>query len=197
MKIYDISQAVFGCEVYQGDKPPTKREDKSIANGDLYNLTYFEMCAHNGTHIDAPLHFLDGGDTVEQIPLEKTVGNCYVVEQNEDITASIAKNILARAREYGGDFQRRILIKGKGVMLEDGARIFAQSGVFLVGVESQSVGSEQSPIPVHKILLGEKAVLLEGIRLGDIAQGCYFLVAAPLNLNECEGAPCRAILIAR
>ena len=59
MKIYDISQEVLGCRVYPGDPAPQKRVLSSIEAGDLYNLTAFSMCAHNGTHIDAPSHFLE------------------------------------------------------------------------------------------------------------------------------------------
>lgn len=58
MKIYDISQEVFGCQVYPGDPTPKKRVLSSMEKGDLYNLTAFSMCAHNGTHIDAPFHFM-------------------------------------------------------------------------------------------------------------------------------------------
>ena len=58
MKIYDISQEVFSCAVYPGDPKPEKQRLCSTAAGDLYNLTAFSMCAHNGTHIDAPFHFL-------------------------------------------------------------------------------------------------------------------------------------------
>ena len=64
MKIHDISQEVFGCDVYPGDPKPIKTKISSIPDGDLYNLSSFSMCAHNGTHVDAPAHFLkDGGMT--------------------------------------------------------------------------------------------------------------------------------------
>ena len=65
MKIYDISQEVFGCQVYPGDPTPKKRVISSMEKGDLYNLTAFSMCAHNGTHIDAPFHFIKYGKTVD------------------------------------------------------------------------------------------------------------------------------------
>ena len=78
MKIYDISQPIPGCAVYPGDPAPELRQLCSTDRGDLYNLTAFSMCAHNGTHIDAPFHFLDAGKTVDQLPLEVFVGDCYV-----------------------------------------------------------------------------------------------------------------------
>ncbi len=190
MKIYDISQEVFRCSVYPGDEAPSKREDMRMSRGDLYNLTSFSMCAHNGTHIDAPFHFLEEGDTTEQIPLEKLVGDCYVSSQNEDIDAGKARQILACAKGI-----RRILIKGPGVVTLSAALVFAEAGIDLIGVEGQSVGPEDAPMAVHKILLGARVVLLEGIRLGGVAEGVYFLNAAPISLAGSDGAPCRAILI--
>ena len=61
MKIYDISQEIFSCKVYPGDPKPEKQTLCAMENGDLYNLTAFSMCAHTGTHIDAPFHFLPEG----------------------------------------------------------------------------------------------------------------------------------------
>ncbi len=195
MKIYDISQKVFGCEVYSGDRSPMKIEDKSILKGDGYNLTSFEMCAHNGTHIDAPFHFLSNGDTVEKIPLEKTVGKAFVTEQNQDVTADTVKEIIKKASVLGADFSKRILIKGKGVLTADGATEFANAGVYLIGVQAQSVGDINAPMAVHKILLQKNVVLLEGVRLNHTKEGGYFLCAQPLLLNGADGAPCRAVLI--
>ncbi len=190
MKIYDISQEVFGCDVYPGDEVPSKREDMRISRGDLYNLTSFSMCAHNGTHIDAPFHFLEEGDTIDQIPLEKLVGDCYVSQQKEDIDEEKARQILDDARGIN-----RILIKGTGVVTLAAAQVFAEAGIDLIGVESQSVGPEDAPMAVHKVLLGARVVLLEGIRLGEVAEGVYFLNAAPISLAGSDGAPCRAILM--
>ncbi len=190
MKIYDISQEVFGCEVYPGDEAPAKREVMRMSRGDLYNLTSFSICAHNGTHIDAPFHFLKDGDTVEQLPLEKLVGDCYVSEQAEDIDTGKARQILADAKGI-----KRILIKGRGIVTLAAAQVFADAGIDLIGVEGQSVGPEDAPMAVHKALLSARVVLLEGIRLGEVAEGVYFLNAAPISLAGSDGAPCRAILI--
>lgn len=82
MKIYDISQEVFGCQVYAGDPAPEKELLSSMEEGGLYNLTAFRMCAHNGTHIDAPFHFIQGGKAVDSIDLDTFVGLAYVVEHH-------------------------------------------------------------------------------------------------------------------
>ena len=80
MKIQDISQEVFGCQVYPGVQVPEKIMIKSMEEGEVYNLTAFSMFAHNGTHIDAPFHFVRGGKTVDGICLEAFVGMAYVAE---------------------------------------------------------------------------------------------------------------------
>ncbi len=194
MKIYDISQEVFGCTVYPGDDAPKCIPVRRTDEGELYNLTNFSMCAHNGTHIDAPFHFFGDGRTVERIPLEKTVGECFVASFDGVMRADDAENILARAANYG-DAARRILIRGDALVTDEAARVFAASGIYLIGVESQSVGDANAPMSVHKILLSSEVVLLEGVRLENIADGAYFLFAAPLSLGGCDGAPCRAVII--
>lgn len=194
MKLYDISQEVFGCAVYPGDPTPKKESLSRMEIGDLYNLTAFSMCAHNGTHVDAPYHFIEDGKTVEQIPLEKTVGLCYVAEWKGILDEENARQILRRAALAVRESARRILLKGNVTVSAAAARVFAEGGVDLIGNESQTVGPEDAPVEVHKILLGADVVLLEGIRLSDVPEGVYFLSAAPLCLGGADGAPCRAIL---
>jgi len=78
MKIYDISQEVYTCKVFPGDPAPQKEVLAQIADGSVCNLTAFSMCSHNGTHVDAPYHFLDTGKNISQIPLEYFIGPVYV-----------------------------------------------------------------------------------------------------------------------
>ena len=190
MKIYDISQEVFSCAVYPGDPEPQKHTLSATEDGSLYNLTAFYMCAHNGTHIDAPIHFLSKGRTVDQMDLSVFVGDCYVARHTGDVTAGDAQAILERAAGAG-----RILIAGKATVTAEAADVFAASGILLIGNESQTVGPEDAPMQVHLILLGKGIALLEGGVLKDGPEGRYFLSAAPLNLAGSDGAPCRAILV--
>jgi len=190
MKIYDISQEVFSCAVYPGDPKPEKQTLCATAAGDLYNLTAFNMCAHNGTHIDAPFHFLHDGKTVDQMDLSYFVGDCYVARNEGNVTAADAKAILAEA-----DGAERILIAGEATVTAEAAEVFAAHPIKLLGNEGQTVGPENAPMQVHKILLEQEIALLEGIMLKDIPEGHYFLSAAPLNLGGADGAPCRAYLI--
>lgn len=196
MKIYDISQEVFNCQIYPGDPKPKKEIINSIEKGDLYNLTSFSMCAHNGTHIDAPFHFIKNGKTIDKLCLESFIGKAYVVEHQGIVTKENAKKIIEIARKKDIEASKRILIKGNAVVSLDAAKIFASSNLFLLGNESQTVGSEDSLMAVHIELLGSNIVLLEGICLAEVPEGIYLLNAAPLNLSGSDGSPCRAILIA-
>lgn len=195
MRIFDISQEVFGCAVFPGDPAPQRTVLQSMEEGSLYNLTAFSMCAHNGTHLDAPAHFLKDGKTVEQLLLSQFVGYAFVAEWEGTITKQDISEILARARKKNTEAAKRILIKGKATLSAEAARVLAAEGILLFGNESQTVGPENAPMEVHLILLGADAVLLEGVRLGDVPEGVYLLNAAPLALEGAEGAPCRAILI--
>ena len=190
MKLYDISQEVFSCAVYPGDPKPERQMLSATTAGELYNLTAFSMCAHNGTHVDAPFHFLPDGETVEVLPLEVFVGVCYVARHHGAVTAGDAAAILKKAR--GAE---RILIAGDAVVTLEAAEVFACSGIRLLGNESQSVGPEDAPMAVHLALLSRGVALLEGVVLQGIPEGRYILSAAPLKLAGADGAPCRAYLI--
>jgi len=195
VKIYDISQEVFGCVVFPGDPAPKKQTLSSMAEGELYNLTALSMCAHNGTHVDAPYHFINDGKTIDKIALSSTIGWAFVAEWDGILTAKDAEAVLDTAAKLSADAAKRILLKGKTTVSPDAAQVFADAGVALVGNESQTVGPEDAPMEVHRILLGSDAVLLEGIRLQDVPEGVYWLNAAPLSLGGCDGAPCRAVLV--
>ena len=195
MKIYDISQEVFSCQVYPNDPAPKKHILKSMENGEVYNLTEFSMCAHNGTHIDAPFHFIKDGKTVDKICLEAFVGMSYVAEHNGILTGDDATKILKKAKEINNEAVKRILIKGNVEVSLDAAKVFASSNVLLLGNEPQTVGPQKEPMSVHLELLRANVVILEGIRLSQVSEGVYFLNAVPLNLSGADGSPCRAILI--
>ena len=195
MKIYDISQEIFGCKVFPGDPTPKKVIINSMKNGDLYNLTEFSMCAHNGTHVDAPFHFLKDGKAIGSIGLESFVGMAYVTEHSGVVSADDASKIIKKAQGQSAEASKRILIKGDAEVSAEAAKIFAKSNILLLGNESQTVGPENAPMEVHQILLSVGTVLLEGIRLTSVPDGVYFLNAAPLNLGNADGAPCRAVLI--
>jgi len=168
---------------------------KSMQKGDVYNLTAFSMCAHNGTHIDSPFHFIKDGKTIDEVCLEAFVGMAYVAKHHGIVTGNDATAIIEKAKGQNPEAAKRILIKGDVEISLEAAKAFAVSDVLLLGNEPQTIGPQNAPMAVHLALLGADVVLLEGIRLGDVCEGVYLLNAAPLNLSGAEGSPCRATLI--
>ena len=188
MKLYDITQELFHCNVYPGDERPSYSKALDMNKGDICNLTLFKMCAHNGTHIDAPSHFIKDGKTVSELDLNRLVGEASVIHFDGVLTGNDIRSIMKTSKP-------RILFKGKTVVSLEAAEELNRHNILLVGNESQTVGPEDAPLKVHLELLGKEVVLLEGIVLKDVPDGDYFLNAAPINLGVAEGAPCRAILI--
>ena len=195
MKIYDISQEVFSCQVYPDDPAPEKKIIRSMEKGEVYNLTAFSMCAHNGTHIDAPRHFIRDGKTVDEKSLEAFIGMAYVAEHSGVVTYNDATEIIEKAKKHNSEAAKRILIKGDVEVSLEAAKVFASSDILLLGNEPQTVGPQNAPMAVHLALLSADVILLEGIRLAEVSEGIYFLNAAPLNLAGADGSPCRAVLI--
>lgn len=192
--LYDITQPLFDSVVFPGDPAPVRTVACDMEKGDLYNLTYLSMCAHNGTHVDAPFHFYRDGKGVDGIALEKCVSPAYVASHDGEVTAADAEKLLARARAAHPEAAKKLLLRGNAVMTTEGAEVLAREGIDLIGVEPQSVGPEKAPMAVHLVLLKKEIVILEGIRLKDVEDGVYMLYCAPLNLTATDGAPCRAIL---
>ena len=187
--IYDISQELFSCRVFPGDPAPERQRLLSLEDGQSCNLTALSLCAHNGTHVDAPFHFLPDGRTIDQMGLEPFVGPCRVFRHSGAVTAADAERMLAAASEG------RLLIAGPATVTAEAARVFAAAKLLLLGNESQTVGPEDAPREVHLLLLGAGTALLEGVVLDGVPEGRYLLNAAPLNLGGCDGAPCRAWLM--
>lgn len=176
---YDITQEVFSCKVYPGDSPPSFRRAQDMARGDACTVTDITMCAHNGTHVDAPAHYIRGGKTAEELELSRFAGRCAVRSFAGRICAEELQNITAP----------RLLIKGEREITPEEAALLGEK-FLLVGVETQSVGPDEA----HRVLLGKGVALLEGVRLSGIAEGEYELFAFPLKLGGCDGAPVRAVL---
>ena len=195
MKIIDISQELFTCNVFPGDDQPKRNVLETIDSGSICNLTGLSMCAHNGTHVDAPYHFYNDGKKIDELNLEAVIGKCYVCYAKGALGSDDAKAILKRAKELDREAAKRILIGGDMYVTLEAAEVFAREEILLVGNESQTVGPLEAPAPIHYELLKKEIVLLEGIKLKDVEEGVYMLNAAPLNLGGSDGAPCRAILI--
>lgn len=174
----DITQELFSSEVYPGDTPPEFRRVSTVEK-DGCMVTDITMCAHNGTHIDAPAHFLSGGRTVDRLDLSRCAGTCEVRTFSKVLTAEDAEKITAK----------RLLLRGDCSVSAEAANILRKK-LLLLGIQAQSVGDAA----VHKSLLSADVILLEGLVLQDVEDGAYELFAFPLKLGGCDGAPVRAVL---
>ena len=191
MKFIDISKDVMTCEVYPGDPTPTLEQVKTIGYENEYNLSTINMCLHNGTHMDAPLHFLPNGNDITEYPPEVFIGPCVVVEVPEIIITG------AFVEEYFPRNAKRILVKsgGKAVFHESAASAIAQMGYYLVGTDGMTVEPEGSDGRTHRMFLMDNIALLENLDLSNVKKGDYFLSAAPIKIKGAEAAPVRAFLV--
>ena len=187
MKIIDITQELFSCNVYPGDKQPTYERVCNIEQNGC-NLTTFSMGAHNGTHMDAPIHFVADGKAVDELDLSIFYGPCTVVEVKGLVSGEEMADILVNCQE-------RLLLKGDCAFSEAAAIALASSHVRLIGVEGQSIGSMENPAHIHVIVLEKEIIPLEGLALSDVAPGEYTLAAFPLCMEGSDGSPVRAVLI--
>jgi arylformamidase len=190
MKILDISRELFAAPAYPGDPLPRRDPVRRMDMGDSYNLSGFYCCCHSATHLDAPLHFIDGGMPVDQIPPEICVGPCTVVETEGLVTGADIDRISPAA-------EKRLLFKGEGnsFLSQSAAFALADAGFLLVGTDAQSIGAPDNEEAPHKELLGAGIPILEGLDLSAVQPGKYRLIALPLLLGGAEASPVRAVLI--
>ncbi len=190
--LLDISADITRAAVYPGDPAPCLSRVQRLEDGDFCNLSTLFCCLHNGTHADAPLHFVAEGKTIDQMPLRPFIGFCHVISVPE----GVIDERVVRARFPAGC--KRLLVKGGGraYFSPEGARALAETGVLLVGIDAASVGAGDTQSETHRAFLTREIALLEGLRLEPAAEGEYILLAQPLRIGGAEAAPVRAVLAA-
>lgn len=167
MEIIDVSMPLrSGMPVYPGD-PEVRLERVSSSPA----VSRLDFGVHTGTHVDAPLHFIEGAAAAERLPLDVLVGQCEVVA--------------------GAGIAERVLVKDAPELDGAAAQALVDQGVRLVGVDRMSVGDEDA----HRVLLGAGVVVVEGLKLTAVEPGTYELYCLPLKLVGSDGAPARAILV--
>ena len=200
MKMYDVTGAVFeGMTVYK-NKPEKQPTLNPVTNG-YVTETRVELDVHTGTHIDAPRHMVVDGDTFESVPMEDLVGQSKVFDLTE-VEDGISKKDLEQFDIQKGDF---VILKTKNsyedtfnfdfiYLKHDGAEYLAELGIRGVGIDTLGIERSQEGHPTHKTLFAEKIIIIEGLRLKEVEQGEYFMVAAPLKLVGTDGSPARVLL---
>ena len=206
MALIDISLRIRpDMVVYEGDPGVQITPYKQLDRGDPANVCVLSMGSHTGTHLDAPAHFLGGGAaTIEQLSLDVLVGPALVVDIGAD--RLIGRRDL---EPVALDGHTRVILKTRNselwargvfardyVALElDAAHYLVARGVRLIGIDYLSIERFNSPDhAVHRYLLGEGVVILEGLALDRVEPGVFELICLPLPLAGIDGAPCRAVL---
>jgi arylformamidase len=205
MRLFDITLPLReAMPVYPGDPSFTKRLVRSRARGDACEVSRLTLSSHAGTHVDVPHHFIEGGADLSAVPLEPFVGPCRVLEATGrgcvDAAAVAACSPLPGERVlFKTDNSARLgaseFMENYVYLAEDAAGILAAAGVVLVGWDYLSVERYGADDPAaHRALLGAGVLILEGLNLAEVPPGEYFLMAAPLAVDEGDGAPARALL---
>ncbi|HEY5513605.1 MAG TPA: cyclase family protein [Geomonas sp.] len=204
MRIYDITMPLSAeLPVYPGDFPVVVAPWTRIADGDSANVSRLTLCTHSGTHLDPPRHFSDQGLSVDDIPLGLLIGKALVLEilgvpaigrrELERLPVKGVERLLLKTdnselwkkSEFSPDFAA-LSVEGAGYLLE--------AGVKLVGVDYLSVESVEGDGEVHRTLLANGVLILEGLNLADVEPGEYELICLPLKIKDGDGAPVRALL---
>ena len=202
----DISVPVHSGMVHWPKDPEIKVERvMEMARGDVCNVSHLSLGAHTGTHMDAPLHFIAKGKSIDQLPFEATIGLTRVIEIADE--ESIKPEELRPHRIKAGE---RILFKTRNseeswrtnefdedfvYISREGAQFLAERKVRTVGIDYLSVGGyKRDGVETHHALLGAGIWVIEGLNLAKVKPGQYELVCLPIKLEGAEGAPARALL---
>jgi arylformamidase len=189
--------------VYGGkpSKRPIQKIDRDFAADTAYE-TSLTMNMHTGTHMDASLHMIEGGDTIDNIDLNRVVTKCKVLDLTS-VEEKITDVLLAQKEISEGDFvllktrnSFEDILEGKFIYIDkSGAEYLSTKKIKGVGIDALGVERGQPGHETHKILMGAGIIILEGLRLKEVCEEEYLLVAAPLKISSAEAAPVRAILI--
>lgn len=200
-KIYDVSMSIQeGMTVYK-NKPEKQPSFETVQNN-YVSETRVSLDVHTGTHVDAPLHMVVSGETMESIPLEHLVGPCRLLDLShvqDGVTAADLEPfnvqegeflLLKTANSQEDSFNPEFIY-----VKEDAAKLLVEKRVRGVGIDALGIERSQPGHPTHKALFGAKIIIIEGLRLLEVPEGSYFMMAAPLKLTGTDAAPARVILI--
>jgi arylformamidase len=167
--------------IYPGNAHIKLKFMRDYAKGDRLALSSYSLGAHTGTHVDAPLHFIEGGAAVDKVPLERFVGPARVIDCSADATVidaaelnkhdwQGAQRILFRTRNSrNGWMTDPTFHKDCTYLAPDAAQLLADAGVQLVGIDYLSIEKFHSPQPrTHLALLSKGIPVVEGLSLKDV-----------------------------
>jgi arylformamidase len=202
----DISVPLYTGMVHWPDNPPCGIQlTMSIDSGDGCNLSHLSMGVHTGTHMDAPLHFIRGGKSIDTLPFEATVGSARVLEISDPQAVKVAElephaiqpgeRILFKTSNSTRAWKSDTFVEDFVYISHEAAQYLAEKQAQTVGVDYLSVGGYRIDGPeTHRALLGAGIWIIEGLNLSNVQAGSYELICLPLKMMGAEGAPARAIL---
>ena len=193
--------------VYEGDAPIVFTFLKEMRKGDALTLSKYDLGAHSGTHVDAPMHYIKDGAPIDQVTIESLIGPARVIvipDSVQAITAAeltrhdwrSAERILFRTRSSShGWMDSSRFHRDFAYVAGDAAEEMAAAGIKLVGIDYISAEQFAAPAPLaHRALLGKGIPIVEGLDLRNAPAGDYDLIILPMRVAGHEGAPARAIL---
>jgi arylformamidase len=209
MRLIDVTVGLHPDVPRFGNRPPAPSREplRSIAAGDRSNSSRLSVGSHHGTHVDAPAHFIEGGATVDQLPLDALVGPAHVLAFpfQHDIRASDlaaldwpphARRVLFKTRN-SARWTEPAFYHDYVAVAPDAARWLVDRGIQLVGIDYLSIETYEPATPeTHLALLGAGIVVLEGLDLRAVEPGPYTLLCLPLKFLGADGAPARTLLLA-
>jgi arylformamidase len=211
-RIIDVSLTI-GPDLltWPGDPAVEIVPRSQIARGDPANVSELRIGTHTGTHVDPPVHFVEGAAGIDRVPVDVLVGDCVVADAR-GFRGQVGPAELDGLEIPAG--ATRVLLKSDNSELwrhlptafpddyvclsPEGAKWVVAAGIRLVGVDFLSVEQKGAGgHPTHVELLSNGVVIVEGLNLGDVEPGEYTLAVLPLKIADGDGGPARAVLLQR
>jgi arylformamidase len=202
----DISATISDGMVRWPTDPPVHiyRAETIGENGAEANVTAISTTAHVGTHVDAPLHFFADGGDVAAINLEMLMGIASVFhitdpkkisyQEIKDYNIQEGDRVLFRTRNSDTEWERTPFMEDYVYLDTDAARYLTDKKVRCIGIDYLSLGSKDNDVEIHRMVLGVPIIIIEGLKLGNVAPGEYDMICLPLKIKGSDGGPSRVIL---
>lgn len=207
-RLIDVSLTIYPGMCQWVGEEIVATEALSSTPADVANVTRLVLTSHTGTHVDPPRHFVHGGATVDQIPLERWIGPCWVADLTDAAPEVTAADLDAAVVPAGVE---RLILKTRNSALWraapdvfddrfvglslDGAAWVVQRGIRLVGIDYLSIGPfHTTGTETHLMLLENDVIVVEGLDLNEVEPGAWELLCLPLKLLDGDGAPSRVAL---
>jgi len=194
-----------GMVCWPGDPALEIAKIHDMKSGDGDNLTHISMCAHTGTHMDSPLHFIKSGKSIDKMPIKAAIGKARVIEisDKECITVEEIRpqrirkgdRILFKTNNSRKKWNKKPFMKKFVHLSTEAAQFLAERKVQTIGIDYLSIGGYEGNVTdIHNIILKAGIWVIEGLNLSNIKPGGYKLICLPIKISGADGAPCRALI---